>query len=81
MRRLSPLSSLVSSKLRRRADDIGDARSGIRMGGYDLVKSTLVKFAPGADPNGFGTKLLGGMGSGCVPLLSRSVSLSSRAPS
>ncbi|TNY19132.1 mitochondrial carrier domain-containing protein [Rhodotorula diobovata] len=40
--------------------------SGIRMGGYDLVKSTLVKFAPGADPNGFGTKLLGGMGSGMV---------------
>lgn len=39
------------------------------MGGYDLVKSTLVKFAPGADPNGFGTKLLGGMGSGCVSLL------------
>ncbi|BGP37543.1 hypothetical protein JCM10450v2_001458 [Rhodotorula kratochvilovae] len=40
--------------------------SGIRMGGYDLVKGTLVKFAPVADPNGFGTKLAAGMASGMV---------------
>ncbi|GAA5974887.1 hypothetical protein JCM11641_008412 [Rhodosporidiobolus odoratus] len=40
--------------------------SGIRMGGYDLVKSSLVKSFPLADPNGFGTKLAAGMASGMV---------------
>ncbi|GAA5910095.1 hypothetical protein JCM6882_006514 [Rhodosporidiobolus microsporus] len=40
--------------------------SGIRMGGYDLVKSSLVKTFPLADPNGFGTKLAAGMASGMV---------------
>ncbi|GAA6003555.1 hypothetical protein JCM10207_000387 [Rhodosporidiobolus poonsookiae] len=40
--------------------------SGIRMGGYDLVKSSLVKAFPLADPNGFGTKLASGMVSGMI---------------
>ncbi|BGP18780.1 hypothetical protein JCM10213v2_006860 [Rhodosporidiobolus nylandii] len=40
--------------------------SGIRMGGYDLVKSTLVKTFPLSDPNGFGTKLAAGMTSGMI---------------
>ncbi|GJN88142.1 hypothetical protein Rhopal_001098-T1 [Rhodotorula paludigena] len=40
--------------------------SGIRMGGYDLVKTTIVKVVPLADPNGFGTKLAGGMASGMI---------------
>lgn len=38
------------------------------MGGYDLVKSTICKVNPAADPQGFGTKLAAGMASGCVPL-------------
>ncbi|POY72932.1 hypothetical protein BMF94_4008 [Rhodotorula taiwanensis] len=40
--------------------------SGIRMGGYDLVKSTICKVNPAADPQGFGTKLAAGMASGMV---------------
>jgi hypothetical protein len=38
--------------------------SGIRMGGYDLVKSLVCKANPSADPQGFGTKLAAGMASG-----------------
>lgn len=40
--------------------------SGIRMGGYDLVKSLVCKANPSADPQGFGTKLAAGMASGMV---------------
>ncbi|BGO89255.1 hypothetical protein NBRC10512_003929 [Rhodotorula toruloides] len=40
--------------------------SGIRMGGYDLVKASIIKTFPLADPNGFGTKLAAGMASGIV---------------
>ncbi|GEM09013.1 mitochondrial carrier protein [Rhodotorula toruloides] len=40
--------------------------SGIRMGGYDLVKASIIKSFPLADPNGFGTKLAAGMASGMV---------------
>lgn len=36
------------------------------MGGYDLVKASIIKTFPLADPNGFGTKLAAGMASGCV---------------
>ncbi|BGP53618.1 hypothetical protein JCM8202v2_001185 [Rhodotorula sphaerocarpa] len=40
--------------------------SGIRMGGYDLVKATVCRVNPKADPQGFGTKLASGMASGMV---------------
>ncbi|CEQ39223.1 SPOSA6832_00734 [Sporobolomyces salmonicolor] len=40
--------------------------SGIRMGGYDLVKSSFISSFPLSDPNGFGTKLAAGMVSGMI---------------
>ncbi|GAA5913436.1 hypothetical protein JCM5296_003632 [Sporobolomyces johnsonii] len=40
--------------------------SGIRMGGYDLVKASFISFFPLSDPNGFGTKLAAGMVSGMI---------------